>query len=93
MYELRSVERGTFDFSIDGTEWSVPSYDTLSLDQVEGFATAHDNAAAEKALRGFFEDAAPGCTEGLLLREFMSLVKAWQHDSGVTAGESAPSSE
>lgn len=93
MYVLRRAERGTFDFSIDGTDYSVPSYDTMSLDQVEEFASAHDNAAAERALRAFFEAAAPGCTDGLLLKEFMALVGAWQRDSGVTAGESAPSSE
>lgn len=93
MYELRRVQRATFDFCVDGTAYSVPSYDTLDLDQVEAFGTAKDNLSAEAALRGFFEGSAPGCTSGLLLKEFMDLVQAWQRDSDVTAGESSASSE
>lgn len=82
MYEIVSGESTTFEFSVDGEKYAVPTFDALPYSMLREFRdyAKGDVSGADIslwAIDNIFERFAPGCTEKLTIGQLYGLVDAY----------------
>jgi hypothetical protein len=82
MYEINTGETSTFDFSVDGKAYSVPTFESMPYKTLKDFRefTRGDVSGvdiAAWAVEHVFEAYAPGCTENLTVGQLYGLVDAY----------------
>lgn len=94
MYVVQPDKNTSFNFEIDGQEYSVPFVKHLPLNKMRD----HDKTARKlkgndranfevEFLARVFDDYAPGVTDALTLDQFKDLVDAYVTESNVSPGE------
>ena len=99
MLEFDTQEKKrTFDFTVDGVLYQVPTLDSFPVDEVAEFvrdykqeSKADRDAADDKAnsyVRAIFDEYAPGVCERLTMGQYTMLVQGYMRAASVDAGES-----
>ena len=88
----RSLKQNVFEFKVGAKTFTVPKFEFLSVGVLEDLEAAPVNAVGPY-LDVFGPKGSPvrDAIRSLNKDELTALIKAWQSDSGITAGESEAS--
>ena len=85
----RSLKQNVFEFKIGTETYTVPKFEYLPVGVLEVIeSTAADAIGPFLDVFGAKDSAVGKAVRGLDKEQLLALIKAWQADSDITAGES-----
>jgi hypothetical protein len=85
----RSLKQNVFEFKIGTKTYTVPKFEYLPVGVLEVIeSTAADAIGPFLDVFGAKDSAVGKAVRGLDKEQLLALIKAWQADSDITAGES-----